>query len=151
MNETFARYGRFPSHGSVSAWLRARFRSNWQTRDAHAADEEIMRLAESEGRVVVTFDLDFSRILALQRRTQPSVILIRLAQFSTDGINRLLNNLLTTYAETLQAGAILVVESVSSANSEASDLVCADENSIHVLISPKGSFHVGCCFESLVP
>jgi predicted nuclease of predicted toxin-antitoxin system len=74
------------------------------------ADEEIMRLAESEGRVVVTFDLDFTRILALQRRTQPSVVLIRLQQFTTAGINRLLDNLLTTYADKLQAGAILVVD-----------------------------------------
>jgi predicted nuclease of predicted toxin-antitoxin system len=74
------------------------------------ADEEIMRLAESEGRAVVTFDLDFSRILAVQRLTQPSVILFRLEQFTTDGINALLTPILKKYAAQLESGVIIVVD-----------------------------------------
>jgi predicted nuclease of predicted toxin-antitoxin system len=69
------------------------------------ADEEIMRLAESEGRAVVTFDLDFSRILAVQRLTQPSVILFRLELFTTDQVNTMLADLLVQHLAASQAGA----------------------------------------------
>ena len=75
------------------------------------SDYDIVRLAESEGRAVVTFDLDFARIVALQRLARPSIILFRLQQFTTDGVNSLLRSLLTTYETELTAGAILVVDS----------------------------------------
>jgi predicted nuclease of predicted toxin-antitoxin system len=73
-------------------------------------DIDVLRLAETEGRLVVTFDLDYARILAIQRLAQPSVILFRLERFTTDGINTLLTKLLTNYEADLQAGAILVVD-----------------------------------------
>lgn len=73
-------------------------------------DAEIMALAVREDRVVVTFDLDFSRIIALQRHVQPSVILFRLERSTTDAINSLLASLLTSYEAELQAGAIIVVD-----------------------------------------
>ena len=74
------------------------------------ADVDIMRLAESEGRVVVTFDLDFSRLLALQRLARPSVILFRLQQFTTDEINKRLDELLSRHEAQLEAGTLLVVD-----------------------------------------
>ena len=73
-------------------------------------DSEIMALAASEGRVMITFDLEFSRIVALQRRSQPSIILIRLDHFSTDGVNSMLMNLLERHAAELEAGAIIVID-----------------------------------------
>ena len=76
----------------------------------HLSDEEIMRLAEVEKRAIITFDLDFSRILALQRRSRPSVILFRLEQFSTDDINAALTNLLSKNQSMLEAGAIAVID-----------------------------------------
>jgi predicted nuclease of predicted toxin-antitoxin system len=74
------------------------------------ADEDIMRLAKSEDRAVITFDLDFSRILAVQRLTQPSVILFRLELFTTDQINAMLADLLVKHTVELEAGAIIVVD-----------------------------------------
>jgi predicted nuclease of predicted toxin-antitoxin system len=59
---------------------------------------------------VVTFELDFSRILAMQRLTQPSVILFRLEQFTTDGINASLASILGKYAAQLESGVIIVVD-----------------------------------------
>jgi len=78
---------------------------------ARLADHDIVREAEAEGRVVVTFDLDFARIIALQRLARPSVILFRLERFTTDEVNVILAGLLTTYESVLQAGAIIVVDS----------------------------------------
>ena len=74
------------------------------------ADREVVRLAESKGRVVVTFDLDYARIIALQRLARPSVILFRLERYTTDGVNAMLVRLLTDYASELQDGAILVAD-----------------------------------------
>jgi predicted nuclease of predicted toxin-antitoxin system len=74
------------------------------------SDQEIVLLAESEQRIIVTFDLDFSRLIALQRLAQPSIVLLRLEEFTTDSVNVLLADLLTQYESDLQAGAILVVD-----------------------------------------
>jgi predicted nuclease of predicted toxin-antitoxin system len=73
-------------------------------------DPEIMALAASEGRVAVTFDLEFSRVLALQRLVQPSVILFRLDRFTTDEVNSMLSGLLSRYESELNSGAIIVIE-----------------------------------------
>jgi len=36
------------------------------------ADQDVVRAADAEGRTVVTFDLDYARIIALQRLGKPS-------------------------------------------------------------------------------
>lgn len=77
---------------------------------AKATDREIVHLAAAEGRAVVTFDLDFPRIIVLQRLSQPSVVLFRLERFTTDRINQLLAELLQKHEGQLIAGAILVVD-----------------------------------------
>ncbi len=73
-------------------------------------DPGIVSLADTEARVIVTFDLDFSRILALHRLSKPSVILFRLEKFATDEVNLLLDGLLNRYAPELLAGAVIVVD-----------------------------------------
>jgi predicted nuclease of predicted toxin-antitoxin system len=75
------------------------------------ADHEVVRLAELEGRTIVTFDLDYAWIIALERLAQPSVVLLRLESFTTDGVNAMLENLLSDFTAELQGGAILVVDS----------------------------------------
>ncbi len=77
---------------------------------ARLADHEIMREAEAEGRIVVTFDLDFARIIAIQRLARPSIILFRLERFTTDEVHAILAGLLATYESELFAGAIVVVD-----------------------------------------
>lgn len=73
-------------------------------------DPAIAAKAAAEGRILVTFDLDFNRILSLQRLAHPSVILFRLERFTTDQINGQLTQLLEEYGNALEAGAIIVVE-----------------------------------------
>jgi predicted nuclease of predicted toxin-antitoxin system len=51
-------------------------------------DDQIMALAESEDRVLVTADLDFARLLAIQKKHRPSVILFRLKWFNTASANQ---------------------------------------------------------------
>lgn len=74
-------------------------------------DQNIVTKATAEGRVVVTYDLGFGRILALQKLANPSVILFRVDRWSTARMNLFLPWLLEHYAEELRAGAIVVVES----------------------------------------
>lgn len=74
------------------------------------ADRDVMTLAAAEGRVVVTFDLEFSRVLAIQRLVSPSVILFRLERFTTDEVNAIFVSLLAKHSAELAAGAIIVVD-----------------------------------------
>ena len=73
-------------------------------------DPEVAALGAAEERVIVTLDLDFSRILALQRLASPSVILFRLEEFTTEQVNDLLLDLIHTHEGELGEGAIVVVE-----------------------------------------
>jgi predicted nuclease of predicted toxin-antitoxin system len=84
----------------------------------HLAEQNLQRLpdadivvkAAAERRIIVTFDLDFSAIIALQRLAAPSIILFRLEEFKTEQINTMLVELLTLHEAALDAGAIIVVE-----------------------------------------
>ena len=74
------------------------------------SDDRIVEKGAAEGRVIITFDLDFSAIVALQRLAQPSIVLFRLEEFTTDRINSILLELLTVHQKALESGAIIVVE-----------------------------------------
>jgi|SRR4051812_25979027 predicted nuclease of predicted toxin-antitoxin system len=74
------------------------------------ADQAIMQLAVAESRMVVTFDLDFSRILALQQLAAPSVIVFRLERYSTGQVNQILIDALAKFEAELLAGAIVVID-----------------------------------------
>lgn len=73
------------------------------------SDEEIADLAQNESRVVVTFDLDFSRIVALESRARPSLIVFRLERFTTDQVNAQLIEIIDRYVTQLEAGSIITV------------------------------------------
>lgn len=74
------------------------------------SDERILRVAQAEGRVVITFDLDFPRLLAMQRLVQASVVLFRVELINTPRMTEWLLNVLPRYENDLQAGAILVLD-----------------------------------------
>ncbi len=82
----------------------------WDERLERLPDPAIVRKAEEEGRAIVTFDLDFPRILALERLASPSVILFRLREYTTDDVNDALLEILRCYAGNLEQGAIVVIE-----------------------------------------
>jgi predicted nuclease of predicted toxin-antitoxin system len=97
----------------VVAWLRA------AGHDAvHLRDEQLHRLpngkifakAASEGRCVLTFDLDFGEIVALSENHRTGVVVFRLRNTRTDFVIRRLGIVLATSGDALVGGAIVVVE-----------------------------------------
>ena len=59
-----------------------------------AADEETIAEAEQDRRIILTQDLDFSDIVALSRRTAPSVVSLRLASSRIETVNSRLEQML---------------------------------------------------------
>lgn len=73
------------------------------------SDDEIVAKAQAEGRVILTHDLDFSRIVALSRVDVPSVITFRLQDMRPAQVNRYLVEILARFVGQLEAGALLSV------------------------------------------
>jgi predicted nuclease of predicted toxin-antitoxin system len=71
-------------------------------------DEEILRRAASESRVLATIDKDFGELIIVQGRMH--VGLIRLVGFRAAEQGAALVSLLSTYEAELAAGAILTAE-----------------------------------------
>jgi predicted nuclease of predicted toxin-antitoxin system len=97
----------------VVEWLRE------QRHDvAHLRDENLQRMPDSdifvkaatEGRVLLTFDLDFGEIVALSARENVSVVLFRLHNTRTPHVVERLNVVLEETEQVLRSGAIVVVE-----------------------------------------
>lgn len=74
------------------------------------SDEEILRKAEEEGRIVLTMDLDFGDLLAMGIRRFPSVILFRLYDETPASVTPKLFDVLAQCRNELAAGSIVVVE-----------------------------------------
>lgn len=89
-----------------------------QSHDAvHLRDEGLQRVDDTviiekacaEGRIVLTHDLDFGRVVALSGRDIPSVITFRLSDMRASTVNRHLAEVLLRFAEHLVAGALVSV------------------------------------------
>ena len=77
---------------------------------ARLPDAGIVEKAESEGRVVLTFDLDFGDLLALSRRNLPSVVIFRLRNQTPSSVTAKLRDVLSQRGRMLEEGAIIIVE-----------------------------------------
>jgi predicted nuclease of predicted toxin-antitoxin system len=75
-----------------------------------APDEEIVRHAFNQGRVIVTQDLDFSALVALSGADRPSVLSLRLSSSRVEHVNEVLQRVLPDVEAALRAGAIVSVE-----------------------------------------
>ena len=75
-----------------------------------ATDHEIMEWARSDGRAVITHDLDFGSILAATNATGPSVVLIRTAAVTGAELESAVLAVLASCADELAAGAIVTLE-----------------------------------------
>jgi len=71
---------------------------------------EIFEKAASEGRIILTFDLDFGEIVALSGDRRVSVILFRLHNTRTPHVIDRLTKVLKDAGQALEQGAIVVVE-----------------------------------------
>jgi len=72
-------------------------------------DGGIVRKARLEGRVILTHDLDFGRIIALSQGRLPSAITFRLADMQPRQVNHYLAQVLDRFAGQLEAGALVSV------------------------------------------
>jgi predicted nuclease of predicted toxin-antitoxin system len=75
-----------------------------------APDADIVRHAEAESRIVLTFDLDFGDILALGVLAKPSVIIFRVSDERPASVNERLAVVLEECAADLERGALISVE-----------------------------------------
>jgi len=76
----------------------------------NATDHELMEWARSEGRIVLTHDLDFGAMLAATQATSPSVAQIRAQDVRPESLAPLLVALLRKYENELVGGALLVAD-----------------------------------------
>jgi predicted nuclease of predicted toxin-antitoxin system len=76
-----------------------------------ADDDKVLEAAVTEGRTLVTADTDFGAMLALSGSAEPSVLLLRGPGRRAEQRVGLVLRAIEASAETLEAGAIVVVES----------------------------------------
>jgi predicted nuclease of predicted toxin-antitoxin system len=99
--------------GRVVTWLRD---AGYDT--VHLGEQGLQRLADArifdkardEGRIILTFDLDFGEILALSGGRLVSVVLFRLNNTTPLFVIQRLKTTLADAREALELGAIVVVE-----------------------------------------
>lgn len=76
-----------------------------------ASDPEVMERARQEHRVLVSADTDFGTLLAFQRATTPSVILLRVGNGRRAAqIAELMLANLSAVQEDLETGAVVVID-----------------------------------------
>ena len=84
-----------------------------QVLSADASDREVLNFARQEGRILITQDLDFSAILALEGYDRPSLITLRLTISDPEIITRRLLETLPRLEQILQRGCAITVEDVA--------------------------------------
>lgn len=78
------------------------------TWDEDPGDVELLRRAHADGRVLATLDKDFGEIAIV--RGVPHSGIVRLVAVRAREQGRVLNDILTRYADDLHAGALITVE-----------------------------------------
>jgi predicted nuclease of predicted toxin-antitoxin system len=74
-------------------------------------DEDIVAFALRENYIVVTFDLDFSRIVALSKKPFPSIITFRLGEISPREFQEIMLLHLPNLSADLPQGALVTIDS----------------------------------------
>lgn len=74
------------------------------------SDTAILRHAAKTNQIVCTQDLDFSALLAVSGRTQPSLITLRLTDTAPEVVTSRLLNVLPTITDDLQRGAVVIID-----------------------------------------
>jgi predicted nuclease of predicted toxin-antitoxin system len=102
-----------PLSPAVAAWLAEQGHDAVHASNLglhRASDGEIMAHARQEARTVVTADLDYPRLLAVARASEPSVILFRGGDWTEAGVRKRLGEILATLGEADIARSIIVVD-----------------------------------------
>lgn len=77
---------------------------------ACASDEEILRYAEADGRVVVSLDSDFHALLAFSKATRPSVVRIRIEGLRAEAASDLIRRVVKCCEDDLTVGCVVSVQ-----------------------------------------
>jgi predicted nuclease of predicted toxin-antitoxin system len=102
-----------PLSPALAAWLREQGHDAVHAVDfglQHASDVDIMTRAKHERRTIVTADLDYPRLLALARTTEPSLILFRDGNWDDADVIARLGEVLQVLSEVDVAESIIVVD-----------------------------------------
>jgi len=75
-----------------------------------ACDRDIVQWASENGWTIITNDLDFGAILALEGLRLPSVIQIRRLGLMPDAVFPILDRVIQQFTEELASGAIIVID-----------------------------------------
>ena len=97
----------------IAQWLRAEGHDTVHLREEglqRLPNGEIFDKAATEGRILLTFDLDFGEILSLSGGRLVSVVLFRLHNTRTPHVRERLARVLTESGRDLEQGAVVVVE-----------------------------------------
>ncbi len=94
------------------AWLRSFGHDALHLRDEglqRLPDPQILIKARQEERILLTMDLDFGMLLAMNKNQFPSVILFRLSDERSEVVNERLEPVLSQCKKVLETGAIISV------------------------------------------
>ena len=73
-------------------------------------DEEVLAFARQTGETILTNDLDFSRLMALSRAEQPSVITFRLNALNLDLFRGIITSSFPDLEEALHTGSLITID-----------------------------------------
>jgi len=70
--------------------------------DPKAKDVDILKIASSESRIVITMDKDFGELICYSGKTHASVLILRLADARADEKIEVLKNILRDYSDQIE-------------------------------------------------
>jgi len=73
-------------------------------------DSAIVDLARSESRIILTFDLDFTDLRAIDRASQPAAVIFRMSNATPQSVLQHLRPVLKDARQALLDGAVIIVE-----------------------------------------
>jgi predicted nuclease of predicted toxin-antitoxin system len=76
---------------------------------SRATDEEILQRGRIDGRVVVTLDADFQRILVLSAQKEPSVVRVRIEGLDGEALAALIESIRPRIESAVRDGALVSV------------------------------------------
>lgn len=75
-----------------------------------APDTDILAYAKTQGQIILTFDLDFTDLLAASGANTPSVVILRTRTLRAEKLQARLLEVLSQCKEDLENGAVVIVE-----------------------------------------
>jgi predicted nuclease of predicted toxin-antitoxin system len=103
-----------PLPPAIAAWLVDQGHDAVHATDLRlhrAPDSEIVARAKHEARTIITADLDYPRLLAVARASEPSLILFRTGDWTEAEVRRRLGSILSSQTAEDITQSIIVVDS----------------------------------------